>query len=107
MALAQGRQLTDPIRLRQPPLVRALGNQIYEVRETAPGEPPATTTQAQPLLRPGMRPIQITDLVEPVEANPNLQALALEQVRYPKDVPLLAVVARNGAGGGARSHAAA
>ncbi len=65
------------------------------MRETAPGEPPATTTQAQPLLRPGTRPIQITDLVEPVEANPNLQALALEQVRYPKDVPLMAVVARN------------
>ncbi len=93
--LAQGGQLTDAIRLRQAPLVRALGNQIYEVRETAPGEPPATTTQAQPLLRPGTRPIQITDLVEPVEANPNLQALALEQVRYPKDVPLMAVVARN------------
>jgi hypothetical protein len=96
--VAQGGQLTDPIRLRQAPLVRALGNQIYEVRETAPGEPPASTTQAQPLLRPGTRPIQITDLVEPVEANPNLQALALEQVRYPKDVPLLAVVARNGDG---------
>jgi hypothetical protein len=93
--VARGEQLEDPVRLQQAPLVRALGNQIYEVRETARGEPPAATTQAQPLLRPGTRPIQITDLVEPVEANPNLQALALEQVRYPKDVPLLAVVARN------------
>ena len=93
--VAQGAQLADPIRLQQQPLVRALGNQIYEVRETAPNERPAATTQAQPLLRPGMRPIQITDLVEPVEANRDLQALALEQVRYPKDVPLLAVVARN------------
>ena len=96
--VAQGAQLPDPVRLQQEPLVRALGNQIYEVRETAPNERPAATTQAQPLLRPGMRPIEITDLVEPVEANRDLQALALEQVRYPKDVPLLAVVARNGTG---------
>jgi len=96
--LARGQQLADAVRLRQSPLVRALGNQIYVVRETAPGEPPATTTQAQPLLRPGTRPIQITDLVEPVEANRDLQALALEQVRYPKDVPLMAVVARNRGG---------
>jgi hypothetical protein len=93
-----GEQLGGEVRLRQEPLVRALGNQIYEVRETAPGEPPATTSQAQPLLRAGARVLQIGDLVEPVEANPNLQALALEQVRYPKDVPLVAVVAadRNG-----------
>ena len=96
--LAQGGQLREPIRLRQTPLVRAVGNQIYEVRETAPGQPPPTTTQATPLLRPGTRSIELTDIVEPVEANPNLQALALEQVRYPKDVPLLAVVARNRAG---------
>jgi hypothetical protein len=93
-----GEQLGGEVRLRQEPLVRALGNQIYEVRETAPGEPPATTSQAQPLLRTGARPLQIGDLVEPLEANPNLQALALEQVRYPKDVPLVALVAadRNG-----------
>ncbi len=90
---AAAEQLGGEVRLRQEPLVRALGNQIYEVRETAPGEPPATTSQAQPLLRTGARALQIADLVEPVEANPNLQALALEQVRYAKDVPLVALVA--------------
>ena len=68
------------------------------MRETAPGEPPATTSQAQPLLRTGARALQIGDLVEPVEANPNLQSLALEQVRYPKDVPLVALVAADGTG---------
>ncbi len=104
--VAAGGRVADPIRLQQQPLVRALGNQIYEVRETAPNEKPAATTQAQPLLRPGMRPIQITDLVEPVEANRDLQGLALEQVRYPKDVPLLAVVARNEPGAGTAGGAA-
>ena len=88
-----GARLTDPVRLIQTPLVRALGNQVYEVREIAPGESvPAGTTQ-QPLLRSGARAIQIGDLKDPVESNANLQALALEQVRYPKPAPLLALVA--------------
>ena len=94
--VGQGDRLGEPVSLRQLPLVRALGNQVYEVRETAPGEPPATTTQAQPLIRPGVRPLQIADLVDPVEANPNLQALALEQVRYPKELPLVALMAYGG-----------
>ena len=90
--VVEGEQLADQIRLQQEPLVRALGNQIYEVRETAPGAPPAATTHAQPLLRADTKPLQIGDLVEPVEANRNLQALALEQVRYPRDLPLMALM---------------
>jgi hypothetical protein len=91
-----GGRLSEAIRARQEPLVRALGNQVYEVRETRPGEPPPTATQAQPLLRTGARALQITDLVEPIEANSNLQALALEQVKYPKELPLLALIAYSG-----------
>lgn len=93
-----GEQLNEAVRLRQEPLVRALSNQIYEVRETTRDEPPATTTQTQPFLRSGARALQIGDLVEPIEANPNLQALALEQVRYPKDAPLVALIAYDGKG---------
>jgi hypothetical protein len=88
-----GQQLADPVRLEQEPLVRALGNQVYEVREVTAAEPAPSGTQATPLLRPGARGIQIVDLKEPVEANENLQALALEQVRYPKAAPLAALVA--------------
>lgn len=97
-AVAEGDELKEAVRLQQESLVRALGNQIYEVRETTRGEPPANTTAAQPLLRSGARALQIADLVEPVGANPNLQALALEQVRYPKELPLVALMAysRNG-----------
>lgn len=64
-----GEQLKEPVRLRQEPLVRAIGGAV-----------------------------QIADLVDPVEANPNLQALALEQVRYPKELPLAALMAYNGNG---------
>ena len=88
-----GAQLAEPVRLMQTPLVRALGNQVYEVREISPGESTPAGTSQQPLLRSSARVIQIGDLKDPVEANANLQALALEQVRYPKPAPLLALVA--------------
>jgi hypothetical protein len=87
-----GSRLGKPVRLQQTPLVRALGNQIHVVNEGAPGDPPRSGA-GEPVLRQGARAIQITDLVEPVPANRNLQALALEQVKYPRDLPLAALVA--------------
>jgi alpha-L-rhamnosidase len=91
--LEAGRRLDEPVRLDQAPFVRAIGNQIYEVLEVAPGERAPQGIRDQPLSRPDAKRIQIGDLKEPVEANPDLQALALEQVRYPKPLPLVALVA--------------
>ncbi|MGH3117562.1 MAG: glycosyl hydrolase, partial [Gaiellales bacterium] len=71
--LEGGQRLPDPVRLQQAPLVRAIGHS-------------------------GARAIQIGDLKEPVEANENLQALALEQIRYPKPAPLAALVAYSRSG---------
>jgi hypothetical protein len=88
-----GTQLAEAIRLTQTPLVRAIGNQVYEVREITQGEAPPAGTAQEPLLRSGGRAFQIGDLKDPVESNANLQALALEQVRFPKPAPLLALVA--------------
>jgi hypothetical protein len=86
--LEAGARLTEPVTLVQRPLVRATGNQIYEVAEAvAPG-----AAGAQPPRRPGTS-IQISDLRDPVETTPNLQALALEQVRFAKPLPLAALVA--------------
>ncbi len=78
--LAQGERLTEPVRLRQTALIRAIGTM------PSPGSPRGT------------RPIQIADLVEPVTANPNLQALALDQVRFPRDLPLIVLMAYGDAG---------
>jgi hypothetical protein len=78
--LAQGQRLTEPVRLRQAPLLRAVGSM------PAPGSPR------------GSRPVQITDLVEPATANPDLQSLALDQVRFPRDLPLLVLMAYDDAG---------
>ncbi len=43
-------------------------------------------------------PLTIADLVSPVTANPNLQALALEHVKYARDLPLVALVAYDASG---------
>jgi alpha-L-rhamnosidase len=95
--LAAGERLTEPVRFRQTPLVRAVGSQIHVVSEGAPGDPPRASP-AQPLVRPDARSIEIGDLVDPVSANRNLQALALEQVKYPRDLPLAALMAYNDSG---------
>jgi hypothetical protein len=96
--LAAGERLTEPITLRQTPLVRAIGNQVHIVNEGAPGDPPRGTASAAPVIRPEARALQITDLIEPLSANRNLQALALEQVKYPRDLPLVVLMAYPDAG---------
>jgi hypothetical protein len=59
-----GQRLAEPVRLRQEPLARAIGK----------------TVDSRPL-------------VEPFGANRDLQALALEQVRFPRELPLVALMA--------------
>src|SRR5262245_59332089 len=53
-----GQRLAEPVRLRQAPLVSAIGAHIH-----------------------------VTDLAEPLTANRDLQSLALEQVKYARDLP--------------------
>ncbi|MBC8096685.1 MAG: glycoside hydrolase family 2 protein, partial [Akkermansiaceae bacterium] len=62
-----------------------------------PGEPLVGSAQ-EPQLREGARRINISDLVEPISANTNLQALALDQVRFPKPLPLQTLVAYSDSG---------
>jgi hypothetical protein len=95
--VAGGERLTERVTLRQTPLVRAVGNQIHVVNEGAPGDPPRDA-QTAPAIRREARALQITDLVEPVTANPDLQALALEQVKYPRELPLVVLMAYSDSG---------
>jgi arylsulfatase A-like enzyme len=62
-SLKEGERLAEPVRLRQEPLLRAIGE------------------------------ARIEQLVEPIEANPNLQALAIDQVRFPRELPLHVLMA--------------
>ena len=91
--IAGGGRIAEAIRMQQAPLVRAIGNQIHIVNEGAAGDPPRPASSQPPVLRQGARAIQIEDLAEPVTANRNLQGLALEQVKYPRDLPLVTVMA--------------
>jgi hypothetical protein len=86
------------VRLDQTAFVRAIGNQIYEVLEVGPGDARPVGARQAPLPRAGARAPQIADLREPVESNANLQALALEQVRYPKPLPLQTLIGYSAAG---------
>jgi hypothetical protein len=70
-------RLGEPVRLEQPGFLRAIGG------PAGPGAP---------------RRLQITDLKDPLEANPDLQTLAIEQVRFPRALPLLALVAYSASG---------
>ncbi len=93
-----GQQLAEPIRFQQAAFVRAPGNQIYEVGEVKPGEPPPAGTTQQPQVRRDVRPLQITDIADPIAANTNLQVLSLEQVKYPRTLSPFAVLAYTDSG---------
>ena len=91
-SLREGERLAEPVQVRQEPLLRAVREQVYAVAgtESQPGQPPAGSRSA--------RRLRLEDLKDPIEANGNLQALAIEQVRFPRPLPLLALIAYSGAG---------
>ena len=88
--LEAGARLEEPVTLSQRALVRATGNQIYEVADPGGGPAAPGVQAARPRAASG---IQIADLRDPVATTPNLQALALEQIRFPKPLPLAALIA--------------
>src|SRR5690606_17140024 len=97
--LNAGERIGEPLTYVQEPLLRAVGNQIYETHEilAVPGQP-AQGTREQPLLLPDARQLDIADLRDPVASNPDLQSLALDQVRFPRELPLQTVLAYSSGG---------
>ena len=86
--LRGGERLLQTVRHVQEPLVRAVGNRLPQRTGAAP----------HPMQEAGRGPISVDALIEPVTANANLQALALEQVRFTRPLPLQALVAYSDAG---------
>ena len=97
--LRGGERLNERLVAQQEPLVRAVGNQIYETHGIyrVPGQP-AQGSPERPAERAGGRRIEIADLVQPVASNPGLQTLALDQVRFPGQLPLQVVMAYSDGG---------
>lgn len=97
--LKEGERLTERIQYIESPLVRAVPNQVYQLygiyKEA--GEQ-VTGSRANPALIKQKRAVQIEDLIEPIAANENLQALALDQVRFEKSLPLQTLMAYSSTG---------
>jgi alpha-L-rhamnosidase len=92
-----GERLRELVRAHQAPLLRAIGGHETQGTHRAVSETRRGTIEnAAP--RAGDRRLQLSDIVEPVEANRNLQALAIEQVRYPKPLPLQTLMAYSDGG---------
>ena len=85
--LKSGERLSDKVFFIQQPYLRAVGNQIYEVHDGTIASEQAKGTLKEPLLA-NKGQIDIKQLVEPISANKNLQALALDQVKFEKPIPL-------------------
>jgi hypothetical protein len=78
----------------------ACKNLQYKTYELKSGErlnTPITLVQ-QPMTRAVGCRITISEIKEPISANDNLQALALEQVRFPKPLPLQVLIAYSNRG---------
>lgn len=90
--LKTGEQLSEAVIFTQEPFVRAVGNQIYELHGIYKTEETKGSI-SEPLLKEASRPPDISKLVEPIYDNPNLQALALDQVQFRKQIPLQVLMA--------------
>ncbi len=87
-----GQRLKEKIVCIQQPYLRAVGNQIYEVHDsTIASERAKGTVKEPPVFK--REEIQISQLIEPISANKNLQALALDQVKFEKPLPLQTLMA--------------
>jgi len=84
-----GSRLTEKIEFVQEPYLRAVGNQIYEVHDSfSTDKTQAKGTRKEPLPRLDPKSINIKDLKQPISANQNLQALALDQVIFERPLAL-------------------
>lgn len=69
-----------------------LHHRTFSLKEGGRLDEPIVFTQ-RPLARAVSRRVDIKDLKDPISANPDLQALALDQVRFERPLPLVALIA--------------
>ena len=97
--LREGQSIKEPVSFHQEPFIRSVGMQIYEAHGIYKVEGQETKgTVQEPLLRNTQKKFTISDLVEPVAANKNLQALALDQVKFDKQLSPVAIMAYSESG---------
>lgn len=89
-----GRRFSETISYMQEPFLRTIGSTIYELHGflKAEGEEPKGT-MSQPRENPAGNPVDISEIRRPLSQNENLQELAVEQVRFEKQLPLNTLMA--------------
>ncbi len=94
-----GGNLSEKVEFIQQSYLRAIGNPIYELTESnSPEQGTLKSIQQQPTMRLDPKNITIQQLVEPIGANKNLQALALEQIKFEKPLALQVLMAYGASG---------
>jgi len=92
--LKGGESLQEKVEFIQAPFLRAVGKQVYEVHQSfSTEEISAVGTAKEPLVRQEPKKLEISQLVQPVSANKNLQALALDQVIFERPLTLRVLMA--------------
>jgi len=89
-----GTRLKEPIAFTQQPYLRAVGSQLYEVNDSFSAEKTeALGTRKEPLMMVDPKNLDISQLKQPMSANKNLQALAIDQVVFERSLPLQRIMA--------------
>jgi hypothetical protein len=100
-SVAPGQRLSEPVQLEQQPWVRYVLNQVYAVNPEASTALDHATGQAarsEPERVASMPLPPVSEIKDPLSANPNLQQLAIDQIKFRRDLPLQSLMGYGPAG---------
>ncbi len=86
-----GESIKEPIAFEQQPYLDAIGNTLFNLENVYPNNPQGVAIVTA--LKEAVQTKDASKLVDPVYANKNLQALAIDQLKYKKNLPLQVVMA--------------
>ena len=97
--LKEGEALQEPVRHLQEPVLRAVRNQLYQLYGIyrVPGEK-VTGSRKEPALIDPSNELDISHIKYPVSSNENLQWLALDQLRFEHELPLITIMGYSDSG---------
>lgn len=88
-----GGSVNEPIAFEQQPYIDAIGNTLAEQKKLFPDGGTNGNSGTYSVLKDAAHVKDVSKLKEPVFANTNLQALAIDQAKYKKNLPLQVVMA--------------
>jgi hypothetical protein len=86
-----GESIKEPIAFEQQPYIEAIGNTLGDLDNVYPKNAEGAAVVA--VLKDSEKVKDVSKLAEPVYANKNLQALAIDQLKYKKNLPVQVVMA--------------